>query len=65
MTQAAEYVPFSDPRRLFLDGPVAKQAHREWLARIFAPQPELEPESSLDELADAVADRVVSKLLET
>jgi hypothetical protein len=60
----SEYVPFSDPRRLFSDGARAKRAHREHLGAIFAPR---EPgaaagEAALDALADAVAGRIVARV---
>jgi hypothetical protein len=60
-----EYELLSDPRRVFVDGPIAKQAERDRLARIFAPQAEAEPEEeTIEELADLVAERVAAKLRE-
>jgi hypothetical protein len=58
-----EYELFSDPGRLVADGLLAKEAHRQRLAAVLAPQPQPEPEqSTLEQLADLVAEKVAAKL---
>ena len=55
-----------DPRRLIADAAAATRARRADLVRVLVSSAEPEPsESSLDQLADAVADRVAAKLRES
>jgi hypothetical protein len=59
----SEYVPFTDPRRVIQDGRIAKEQERERLGRIFVPEPEpSDADDVLDELVDAVAERIVERV---
>jgi hypothetical protein len=56
---------FSDPARLFLDGPAAKEAHQRHLAEILTAPPEPRPgpdEVDVDALVDRIAGAVAERL---
>jgi hypothetical protein len=62
MSAEQEYELFSDPRRVVEDGRIAKAENQQRLAAIFAP-PEPEPTAdAIDELAEAVAERIVERI---
>ena len=62
MSAEEEYELFSDPRRAIEDGRVAKVENQRRLAAIFAP-PEPEPAAdAIDELADRVTERLITRL---